>query len=130
MIERRTMRSPINGVVVKIYRDECEAVSPSSPGVLNVVQLNPLRANFTLPTDTAVKLNVGQTVSVEFPDTGKTTAGVIEFISPITDAESGTVRVKVVIENPKEEFRSGVRCLLPALKSSKPETKELTKISP
>ena len=126
MIERRTMRSPIDGVVVKVYRDECEAVSPSSAAVVNVVQLHPLRASFMLPTEAVAKLAIGQSVAVEFPDTGKSTQGTIEFLSPVTDADSGTVRVKLVIDNSKGDFRSGVRCVLPSVKSTKPDKAAVT----
>ena len=38
--------------------------------------------------------------------------GRIEFISPVTDPASGTVRVKFVIENAAGKLRSGVRCAL------------------
>ena len=38
--------------------------------------------------------------------------GAIDFISPVTDAESGTVRVKVRIDNPQNKYRSGQRCAL------------------
>jgi multidrug efflux pump subunit AcrA (membrane-fusion protein) len=38
--------------------------------------------------------------------------GTIEFISPVTDAESGTVRVKVRMDNRSGLFRSGQRCSL------------------
>jgi multidrug efflux pump subunit AcrA (membrane-fusion protein) len=36
----------------------------------------------------------------------------VEFVSPIIDAASGTVRVKFAIENRGGEIRSGGRCTL------------------
>jgi multidrug efflux pump subunit AcrA (membrane-fusion protein) len=43
-------------------------------------------------------------------DSDAETRGTVEFISPITDAESGTVLVKVRVANPHGRFRSGERC--------------------
>jgi membrane fusion protein, multidrug efflux system len=50
MIERRIVRSPIDGVVTKLHKDEREFVSSLSAAVATVVQLDPLRVTFTLPT--------------------------------------------------------------------------------
>ena len=36
----------------------------------------------------------------------------VEFISPVTDAASGTVRVKFVVDNAAGKLRSGVTALL------------------
>ena len=41
-LEQRRLRTPINGVVTEIFKDEGEFVSPSDPVVMTVVQLNPL----------------------------------------------------------------------------------------
>jgi RND family efflux transporter MFP subunit len=112
MIERRTMRSPIDGVVTRVLRDEREFVTASNPTVLTVVQLNPLRATFSVPTQQALSLKPGQTVKVLFSETEKSTPGSIELISPVTEAESGTVRVKVLLENGQNQHRCGVRCEL------------------
>ena len=38
----------------------------------------------------------------------------MEFVAPVTEAESGTVRVKVLIDNAKGAYRCGIRCLLNA----------------
>jgi RND family efflux transporter MFP subunit len=112
MIERRTLRSPIDGIVSKIYKDEKEFVSPNSAAVLTVVQLDPLRVTFSLPTAAAASLTVGQSVALELPENGARVSGKVEFVAPITEAESGTVRVKVLFPNSGGAHRCGVRCLL------------------
>lgn len=112
MIERRIMRSPIDGVVTRVLRDQHEFVTGSNPTVLTVVQLNPLRATFSVPTYQSMTLKPGQTVKITFSESEKSSEGTIEMISPVTEAESGTVRVKVLLENGKNQHRCGVRCLL------------------
>jgi RND family efflux transporter MFP subunit len=112
LIERRIMRSPIDGLVTRVFREEREFVTGSSPTVLTIVQLHPLRATFSLPTALATKLRAGQEVKLVFPDAGKQAMGKVELISPVTEAESGTVRVKVLLDNSDNRYRCGVRCEL------------------
>ena len=70
MIERRTLRSPIDGCVLKIQKEEREFVSANSAAVVTVVQLDPLRVVFSLPTAYAAKLSVGSAVDLELPESG------------------------------------------------------------
>jgi RND family efflux transporter MFP subunit len=111
MIERRKLRCPIDGVVTRVYKEQQELVAANSPTVLTVVQLNPLRVTFSAPMAQCLALKPGQSLPLNFPETGVKTTGKVESISPVTEAESGTVRLKVVIDNPKGAFRSGVRCV-------------------
>ena len=111
MIETRLMRSPIDGVVNEIKRDPGEAVSLANPHVLTLVQIDKLTANLFLPPACALALKTGGTATLLLDDREKVSA-TIEFISPITDPASGTVRVKFMIENAGGQLRSGVRCAL------------------
>ena len=77
-----------------------------------MVQLDRLLAVFSVPAPAAREFRVDHKVHVSFPGLATPAEGTVEFISPVTDAESGTVRVKVRIENPKQEYRSGERCTL------------------
>jgi RND family efflux transporter MFP subunit len=112
MIERRTLRSPIDGIVLKIHKDEREFVSPNNATVFTVVQLDPLRIVFNVPTTQAAGLAVGQPIGLTFSEGGQKAEGKVEFIAPLTDAESGTVRVKVLLDNAQHQYRCGVRCTL------------------
>jgi RND family efflux transporter MFP subunit len=112
MIERRILRSPIDGIVLKIHKEEREFVSANNPAVFTLVQLDTLRVTFGVPTAQAASLAVGQTVRVAFPETGARADGKIEFIAPLTDAESGTVRVKILLDNAAGRYGCGVRCAL------------------
>ena len=112
MIQRRAVRSPIDGVVAKVHKDEQEFVSPNSAAIATVVQLDALRVVFTVPTAYAMRFKVGQVVALEFPESTNKAKGKIELIAPVTEAESGTTRVKVIVGNPDGHFRCGVRCTL------------------
>ena len=43
---------------------------------------------------------------------GTSNKGMVEFVAPITMADSGRVRIDVLIENQDRAYRSGVRCRL------------------
>ncbi|MGB8168289.1 MAG: efflux RND transporter periplasmic adaptor subunit [Chthoniobacteraceae bacterium] len=114
MIEVRTMRSPVDGVVTEIKRDPSESVSAASPHVLTVVQIDRLSVNLFLPPARVEKLKNGDQAELLLLDPERRVPATVEFVSPIIDAASGTVRVKFSIANPKGEIRSGGRCTLEA----------------
>jgi len=106
----RTVRSPIDGVVTEVYRDIGEFVSPADPVVMTIVQLNPLRATFPVPIADVKSLRKGQTISVKVEGVAKTVKAQVELVSPVINADSQTVRVKVELPNPGYRIRSGAKC--------------------
>lgn len=109
-IQRRKIRSPADGVVIKVHREQGEAVLAGDPTILTLVQLNPLRARLSVSAGQSAGLKVGQTVDVVFPETGRQARATVRIIAPVTDATSGTVSVTVDIDNSQGLYRSGVRC--------------------
>ncbi len=109
-IKQRVLRTPIHGFVVAIDKEVGEFVSPTDAVIMHVVHLDTLKAVFMVPIDAAQGLSVGQNVKLNFGYHGKIVGGVIEFVSPVAQAESSTVRVKVRIPNQKHEVQSGVVC--------------------
>jgi RND family efflux transporter MFP subunit len=114
MIEVRTMHSPVDGVVTEIKRDPSESVTAANPHVLTVVQIDRLNVNLFLPPARVEHWQNGDRTDLLLLDPERRVATTVEFVSPITDAASGTVRVKFAIENPNREIRSGGRCTLSA----------------
>lgn len=116
-LSRRTITAPIGGVIVQIFKREGELVAPNDPYVVKMVELDKLTAMFSVPSEQAQRLRVEQKVVVRMVDVTEPVKGEIEYVSPVTDAESGTVRIKVRIENAEGAYRSGERCslLIPTL---------------
>lgn len=113
MIEARTLRSPVNGIVTDIKRDRSEAVSTAQPHVLTVVEIDRLIVNLYLPPATAFTLQPGKPANLLLLDEKNArVTGTVEYLSPVIDAASGTVRVKFVIENAERQHRAGGRCSL------------------
>lgn len=111
-LQRRTVKSPIQGVISKLHREVGEFVAPTDPVVITMVQLDPLLATFSLKPAQANLLRVGQPVQVRLASLERPVNAEVELVSPMTDARSGTVRVKVRIPNPQRLCRSGDRCTL------------------
>jgi RND family efflux transporter MFP subunit len=111
-LKQRSVLSPVDGIVTQIYKDEGEFVSPSDAVVIRVVQLDPLLIVFSVPVTDLDNLAVNTKVQVRVDAVDKPVEGTVEFVSPTTDAQSGTTRVRVKIANPGEAIRSGANCHL------------------
>jgi RND family efflux transporter MFP subunit len=119
-IDRRTIRSPINGVVSEVHREVGEVTQISDPRLVTLVQLNPLKVKFSMTVAESTGLLVGNVLSVEIDEAGVRTDAKIDAIAPVLDATSGTVKVTCVFDNAHGEFRSGMRCRLDVDESSAP----------
>jgi RND family efflux transporter MFP subunit len=109
-INQRMISAPIDGYVVAIDKEVGEFVSPTDPIVLHVAHLKSLKTVFSVPMEATNKLQPGHTVKLKVGFDGIRCSGVIEFVSPIADAESSTVRVKIRIPNEQGKLQSGVAC--------------------
>jgi len=110
--ERRNIRSPVDGIVVKVVKEIGEALLLNAPEIVSLVELDPLRARFCLPYNLTTRLKVGQEIDVIFPDSGQRARGTLEMIAPVTDPKSATVQMTILIPNPQGLHRSGARCVL------------------
>jgi RND family efflux transporter MFP subunit len=111
-LQRRSIRAPIDGVVIAVHKEVGEAVAPNNPELVTLVQLTSLRAAFSVPSAETDGLQTGALVKLRIGHGETPVEGTIEFLSPTIDAESGTVRVKVRVDNPNGKYRSGQRCSL------------------
>ncbi len=107
-IEERRLKSPVKAVVLKVYKQVSEMALATDPEpLLTLVQLDPLLAVFHLSADSVVKLHVGETALLTVA--GKKIQAEIEFVSPIIEAQSGTIAVRFRLPNPSGILRSGTR---------------------
>ena len=128
-LEQRKLRTPINCVVTEIFKDEGEFVSPSDPTVMRVVQLNPLRVEFSVPQEEISRLKVNDVVPL-LKLVQRKSMDKVEFVSPTADAQSGTCRVKIQIANDDLSLASGQACYLKGFDARKKKpTRRLNKAS-
>ena len=109
-LQQRAVVAPIDGVVVEIRKEIGEFVSPSDPVVFRVVQLSTLKVGFWVPLEKAKGLAAGQSVNLSI--NRRRTKGKIKFVSPVSDPQSGSSRVKVLIDNHDGKWSAGQSCTL------------------
>lgn len=111
-IERRTLRSPIDGVVTRIHRDEAESVGGGDTLVMSVVNLDQLDLIVHIETELAEQMAKMGTVIVDRVgyERGEFLIDAeVNFVSPVVDASSGTRRVRLRIDNEEGRHVSGVK---------------------
>ena len=107
-VGHRGIRSPIDGVVIELKRQSGEYAGGSDPVVAKVAILKALRLRINVPTLVAMQMSTESEVAIEFPEINSSVTGNVDFISPITDSQSGTVRVDIRLDNPAGRLRSGL----------------------
>ena len=117
-LDRRKLRSPIQGVVTYVHKDQAEFISASDPVVVKVVQLDPLLVVFSVPAADAQNIQLDQELPVYVGQRTSPVMGIVEFVSPTADAQSGTTRVKVRLGNSDGKLQSGEACRLDRPKST------------
>ncbi len=112
-VERRILRSPIDGVVTVVKKEVAELVGGNDAHIMTIARINPLKTTIHVPTAEALKFKVGQSMQVRFVGLElPNVSGKISTISPITDASSDTVKIEVQMDNPQSKLRSGVKCVV------------------
>lgn len=110
-LDNRSLFAPFAGTVKEIHRELGESSSGTDTTILTLVQLQELQTFFYLPPALIDPLEVGALVPLQLDD-GREVSGRIAFISPTIDAASGTIRVRVLIDNTDLHYRSGQGCRL------------------
>jgi RND family efflux transporter MFP subunit len=110
-LHRRTMMSPITGVVIERFKSVGEYVEDEP--VMRVAQLDPLHVEVIVPMSHWGQIESGMQaeVQLEIPGQDKHNATVIK-VDQVADAASGTFGVQLVIPNPDYKIPSSVRCNL------------------
>ena len=105
----RTIRSPINGVVVDRYLSEGERVEEKP--IFRVAMVNPLRVEVVLPASFYAVVREGQSFSVtpDFPGAGPRLAKVT-LVDKVIDGASNTFRARLELPNPDLSLPAGLRC--------------------
>ncbi len=110
-LKRRLIVAPFDGVVSKIHRYPGEFLSPIKPEVVSIVQIDRLYATFNVSSSKVSMFNVGDIHQLELSN-GSIVEAVVEHVGVVTDAQSGTIEIKLVIDNADGSIRSGESIIL------------------
>lgn len=105
----RTIRSPINGVVMERLLSPMEQTKQTP--IVRLAQLDPLRVEVFAPIALLGKVSVGMAAEVllEIPVGGVPTARVT-VVDQVVDAASGTFGVRLELSNPGYRLPAGLKC--------------------
>ncbi len=112
LLELRTVRSPVNGVVVDQMLHPGEVVEPGGrKPIFKLAQIDPLKVRVVMPMAVFGKPKIGMKVEVapESPVGGKH-VGTVVAVDRLLDAASGTFIAFLHLPNPGYAIPAGAKC--------------------
>lgn len=110
MLERRTLRSPVDGLVSERQMSPGEFVNQEST-IVTISVLHPLHVETFVPVTYWGRINVGMTGTVELmPPIGGTYPAEVTAVDRVFDAASATFGVRLELSNANHELPAGQRC--------------------
>lgn len=109
MLERRVIRSPIDGVVMRRILASGEYADP--PQIMEIAEIDPLRVEVFAPLSYLGRVRVGDVVRVRPEDpVGGDHEARIDVVDQVVDAASGTFGIRIELANPDHLLPAGLRC--------------------
>ena len=109
-LQRRTLVSPIDGVVVERMKEPGEHIDFEP--VLKLAQLDPLRVEVYAPASLYGKVKAGMKASV-VPELGiadKSYTAEVVLVDQVIDGPSNTFGIRLSFPNPDNRLPSGLKC--------------------
>lgn len=109
-LRQRTLRSPIDGLVVERLLVPGEYRNEQSP-ILTLAEMDPLRVEVFVPLRYYNQVSVGSKAEIK-PDepVGGAYAATVTTVDRVMDAASATFGVRLTLPNPEFKLPAGVRC--------------------
>ncbi|MDJ0789117.1 MAG: efflux RND transporter periplasmic adaptor subunit [Myxococcota bacterium] len=108
-LERRTIRSPIDGIVVERLMSEGEVVDDQT--ILRIAQVDPLRVEALLPSDWFGRVAPGDAAEVTAEGhADEPRRAEVAIVDRVIDGASGTFGVQLRIDNAEQALPAGLRC--------------------
>ena len=108
-LQEKTIRAPLDGIVVKKYKEPGESVAREEK-LVDIVNIDQVNARFYLPPNLRKSVKEQEVVPVKIGDLdGVEFKGKITYIDPRNDAASGLVQVWVEIENKEHRIKPGMK---------------------
>jgi len=109
-VRLHAINSPLAGTVVEKLREAGESVTATQP-LFRIIDISRVYVQFFIRSEELSRFAIGQKLSARFDtlNEGKPFTGQIDFIDPRVDASSGLIRVRVLIDNPGQAIKAGMR---------------------
>lgn len=113
---QRTVRAPMDGVVVDVPVDVGEWAKPGDV-IVRMANITQVELRLSLSQAAAANFRLGGRVAAQF-EAGSAkieSTGLVNFISPLADSASGLVDVRIRFANPKGQIRPGAKAVIRSL---------------
>jgi len=108
-LEQKSIRSPLDGIVVKKYKEAGEATDRVEK-MFDVVNIDRVYVQFYLDPKWMEKMHTGEKIAVKVPVLGdRKFEATVSFVDPRIDAASGLFRVKLLLDNADHAIKAGMR---------------------
>lgn len=106
----KTIRSPIDGIVIDRYASVGESVKDRA--IMKLAQIDPLRVELIAPTEYfgLIKKDMQVEISPERP-VNQTFQATVTVVDHLIDPASGSFTVRMSLPNPGEQLVGGVNCM-------------------
>ena len=124
-LELKTIKSPINGVVIDRYATVGESVADRP--IMKLAQINPLRVELIAPTEYFGLIQTGMEVEIQ-PErpVDRTYKATVTVVDQLIDPASGSFTVRMALPNPGDQLVGGVNCMASFdFSSPEPSTQEV-----
>lgn len=124
VLQQRSIRSPVEGVVMERFKSVGEFVDDEP--LIRIAQLDPLHVEVIVPVAYLDRITLGMQANVA-PSmaTNKKYLATVERIDRVADAASGTYGIRLSLPNPEYKIPAGLRCLVSFLPPQEEATAEL-----
>lgn len=110
VLEQRSIRSPLNGVVVERFLGPGERVASEKP-ILRIAQIDPLNVEVIAPVELFGTVKAGMSAEIRLdpllPGVYKAKVAVVDRL---IDAASGTFGIRLELPNPGNRIPAGIKC--------------------
>ena len=109
-LARRTIRSPIDGIVVDRYSMVGESVVERT--IMKLAQIDPLQVELIAPTEYFGLIKKGMEVDI-YPErpANKSFKATVTIVDQLIDPASGSFTVRMALPNPGDQLVGGVNCM-------------------
>lgn len=109
-LQRRTLISPIDGVVIARHKEPGEHIDFDP--VLKLAQLDPLKVEVYAPANLygMIKMGMIATVTPELGSTNATYKAEVILVDQVIDGPSNTFGIRLSFANPGNKLPSGLKC--------------------
>lgn len=108
-LKQKIIRSPIDGFVLKRFKDAGEYVEDQP--IVRIAQLNPLSVDALVPVDLHGRITQGMSAKVYTQESRENPLlAQVSVIEKVGDAASGTYSIRLNMSNPDFKILAGVKC--------------------